>query len=42
MNNALPTASQLSYDERLDEAKKYNFQAQHLGNRLQIVRCAFV
>ncbi|OJA14229.1 hypothetical protein AZE42_06169 [Rhizopogon vesiculosus] len=37
MNNALPAATRISYDERLAEAKKYNYQAQHLGNKLQIL-----
>lgn len=42
MNNTLLASTDLSYDERLTEATKYNYQAQYLGNKLQIVRRGLV
>jgi len=41
MNNALVASTHLSYDEQIAVAKKCNYQAQYLGNKLQIVRRGF-
>lgn len=37
MNDALLTDTRLTYDERLAEAQTYNYQAQYLSMKLQIL-----